>query len=374
MFIPIRFANMFKSLRAKARDLYGGKGVFTANPSYWKAWYGTEFQDWIALANKGTIDVENLLGNSDLSIFLQDADPTTYISANVQNTLPEGIKKYFNDSLMHYLAGSALLYKPTLLTEDVWKYDLSGETEYGLTTPPVDTEYEFFDRNFAMQFMVFARGTRSCKELGLECANPNTPPLISSQGCEDNNPYCNCPAQDKMPTEAEPTYLELYKLYNDLSECKLIESVLGKDWLGCEWSNPDSPCSCNCPEQGKNFAKYLEYTRTYATFWETNHKAPLLRQAQVNLLNSQAITITVGGNDNVYIGSIVEIFVNNVPNLQEKFKKVSGKWFVTAVDHHFNSLKNYVMTLSLARDSIGYNVDESDKPKSIFDENVYNYY
>ena len=373
LFIPIRFANMFKSLRTKARDLYGGKGVFTANPSYWKSWYGTEFQDWITLANKGTIDIENILGDSDLSIFLQDADPNTYISANTENTLPEGIKKYFNDSLMHYLAGSALLYRPTLVTEDVWKYDMSGETEYGLTTPPVDTEYEFFDRNFALQFMVFARGTRSCEELGLKCANPNTPPLISSQGCTAS-PYCNCPAQDRMPTEAEPTYLELYKLYNDISECKLIEQVLGKDWLGCEWSNPDSSCSCNCPEQGKNFAKYLEYTRTYATFWDTSHKAPLLRQAQVNLLQAQAITITVGGNDNVFIGSLVQVFVNNSPLLEEKFKRVSGKWLVSGIQHHFNSLKNYVMTLSLVRDSIDYDINEFKEPKSIFDPDIYDKY
>jgi hypothetical protein len=288
------------------------------------------------------------------------------------STLPAGIKKYFNDSLMHYLSGSALLYRPNLVTQDLWKYDLSGETEYGLITPPVDTEYEFFDRNFSMQFVVFARGSRSCKELGLKCANPNTPPFINSEGCEPNDPYCNCPAQDRMPTEAEPTYLELYKLYQELSECKSIEENLGSDWLGCEWSDPDSPCSCNCPEQGKYFNKYLEYTRTYCTFWETEHKTPLLRTAQLELLNAQRMTITIAPNDLVKVGSIIEIFVHNFPNLKNKFRRISGKWLVTGISHSFNTLRNYTLTLSLVRDSVEYDVEEANKPESIFDPNIYN--
>ena len=371
MFIPLRFANMFKSLRQKSRDLYGGKGIFTANPQYWKNWYGTEFRDWIALADKNSIDIYNLLNGKDISVFLQDADPSSYINAVKSSGLPNTLKRYFNDSLNHYLAGSALLYRPNLVTEDVWKYDISGETDYGLITPPVDTEYEFFDRNFAMQFMVFARGTRTCKEIGLKCANPNTPPLINSEGCEPDDYYCNCPAQDKMPPEAEPTYLELYRLYQDLSECKLIEEYLGKDWLGCEWSNPESTCSCNCPEQGKYFHKYLEYTRTYAGFWETDHKVPLLRNAQKELLTAQEMVITVAPNDKIKVGSVVEIFVPNLPIVKNKLKRMSGKWLVSAITHKFNTLRNYTLSLTLTRDSVDYDVNTAEEPVSIFDRKSY---
>jgi hypothetical protein len=262
------------------------------------------------------------------------------------------------------------MYMPNLLTQDVWKYDLSGETEYGIVSPPVDAENDFFDKNFSMQFTVFARGSRTCKDLGLKCANPKAPPLVSSQGCTAD-PYCNCPAKNKMPAEAEPTYLELYRLHNDISECKLIEETLGKDWLGCEWSNPESPCSCNCPEQGKYFNKYLQYTRTYATFWETEPKVPLLRIAQTNLYNAQRMSITIPPNSNVKVGSKIAVFIENVPGLKNKFKKISGHWLVSGIDHKFPTLRNYVMKVYLIRDSIDYDINTLKEPESINDESKY---
>jgi len=375
LFIPVRFANIFKSIRTKARDLYGGKAIFSASPTYWKSWYGSEFQDWIALAEEN--ELGDLFEGTDLSIYFQDADNGSFISPHSANSVIDSpYQKYFNDSLMHYLAGSAMIYRPgELVTENVWMYDLSGETEYGLVTPPVDTEYEFFDRNFALQFTVFARQSkRTCKDLGLECANPNTPPEITSEGCEPDDPYCNCPAQDRMPTEKEPTYLELFRLYQDLSECKLIEQHLGKDWLGCVWSDPEAPCSCNCPEQGKFFNKYLEYTRTYATFWETDHKVPLLRQAQTELLEAQKMTITIGANDKVKVGSVIQVFAENLPNLKNKFKRISGKWLVSGIEHSFPTLRNYIQKLTLVRDSVEYDVNEESTPITIFDSSKFDQY
>jgi hypothetical protein len=47
---------------------------------------------------------------------------------------------------------------------------------------------------------------------------------------------------------------------------------------------------------GKNFPYYLEYSKTYATFWNTPEKTPLYRKAQTSLLKYQRIKILVNGD------------------------------------------------------------------------------
>jgi hypothetical protein len=202
--------------------------------------------------------------------------------------------------------------------------------------------------------------------------------VITVDGCTAD-PYCNCPVKNIVPTkdlngitfEKEPTYLELQKLYNSINECSLIQEVLGKEWLGCEYSDPTSTCSCNCPEQGKYFNKYLQYTRTYATFWETEPKVPLLRIAQTNLYNAQRMSITIPPNSNVKVGSKIAVFIENVPGLKNKFKKISGHWLVSGIDHKFPTLRNYVMKVYLIRDSIDYDINTLKEPESINDESKY---
>ena len=164
LFIPIRFANMFQTPNTKARDLFGGKAILSLTSNYWRTWYGSEFEDWISV----TPLVKPLLEATDLSFHLNIGDKNS--SINPHNTSLNG---YFTDSLMYYLSGDFSLYRPSLVVEDLWKYDVSGETEYGLITPPVDTEHEFFDRNFAMQFTVHSRNSNSsgCENLGLKCSH-----------------------------------------------------------------------------------------------------------------------------------------------------------------------------------------------------------
>jgi hypothetical protein len=305
-----------------------------------------------------------------MSFFVENSDRNSHISAYSSSV--DGVVSYFRDSLMHYLSGSFMLYRqPGLVrVEDLWKYDLSGETEYGLVTPPVDTEYDFFDRNFAMQFVVYARGTRSCEDIGLKCMNPKAikdGAIQSAGGCE-YDPYCNCPAKQLMPTESEPTYLELYKLYNEMNECSLIQKHLGNDWLGCEWSDPNSTCSCNCPEQGSKFKDYLEYTRTYATFWDVNKYHPLFRIAQTNQLTAQKIKIRIPPNGTIKIGSIVELIIEN--ELPEetinKYKKVSGRWLVAEIEHIMPGTLGYYMNVTLVRNSLHYDPNLAQAPKAVF--------
>lgn len=369
LFIPIRFANMMMKPNTKARDLFGGRGIFTVSPNYWKTWYGSEFQTWCDISRSGIASFVNPREDSvapDLIFFGNTVDDGEAI-----NALTNSASQFFSASLNNYLAGNFTLYRPGLVETDLWKYDLSGETEYGLVTPPVDAEYDFFDRNFALQFTVHARSsTTSCKDLGLECANPKAikdGPIPLEYGCTASmEPYCGCPAKNLMPKEPEPTYAQLQDLYNKTSECALIEKYLGKEYLGCEYSNPKSSCSCNCPEQGEYFYSYLEQTRTYATFWNIDHRQPLVRQAQLAQIQSQKIIITIASNQNVKIGSIIEIInANDIPEATtNKYKKVSGSWMVAEISHSITQ-NNYYMLLTLVRNGLHYDPNESISPIAV---------
>ena len=353
LFIPIRFANMFKVPNTKARDLFGGKAIFTISPNYWRTWYGSEFETWLSLSPNAKEMLTQKAPN--LSFFVDDLDDKTSISAYSSGV--SGIESYFTDSLMHYLSANYILYtQPGLVnTSDVWKYDLSGETEYGLTTPPVDTEYDFFDRNFAMQFVVYARGTRSCEDIGLKCINPQAIQngVIQSAGDCQYDPYCKCPALYAIPTEEEPTYLELYEAYQKTKECALVEKHLGKDWLGCIWSDPNASCNCTCPEVGKYFPAYKAYMETYATFWGTRPSKQLEDIKSRLLLERQKVKIEIPPNENIKINSIVELVVaNDVEETTHKFKRISGKWRVTGINHKFKGTNFYAMSVILVRDGL----------------------
>jgi hypothetical protein len=243
-----------------------------------------------------------------------------------------------------------------------------------------------FDNNFAGQFVVLSKQGGSCK--GYPCMNPEGFPGI--EGCPANDPLCNCPCQGAsgvegklmssyirlgstgMPLEAvlrpdlmdivpsrffggatfaptgsygpEPSSLELEILEKQLSECELIKQNLGEEWLGCVWDKPDSPYNCSCPKIGRRFPDYMKYNRTYSTFWETPLAAPLLRTAQMALLNSNKISITVPGDLDVKAGQIINIQGLNVTN-----KRFRGKWLVTTINRFFNRAY-HMMTLTLSRE------------------------
>jgi hypothetical protein len=169
-----------------------------------------------------------------------------------------------------------------------------------------------------------------------------------------------------MPTEEEPTYVELQRLFNETSECALIESQLGKDYLGCEFTNPTSSCSCNCPEQGKYFYKYLATKRTYSTFFGAIDQ-PLRRQAQVAQLQAQMIKVKIPPNDTINVGSLVEIFnTNDHPEYtSHKYKKISGKWMVAEIDHQITNT-GHILEATLIRNGLHYDPNESKTPQAIF--------
>jgi len=224
-----------------------------------------------------------------------------------------------------------------------------------ISPPTIEPNYDLFDNNFAAQFVVFARSTNLCDKF--TCANPNG--KVSNRDCPEENPYCNCPAQEHMPDEREPSYLELYQLYNELRECELIQEHLGEEYLGCIWIDPNNPCSCNCPEIGEKFHEYLEYTKTYATYWDTPKNTPLLRNAQIAQFMSQQVTVAVVPNRNIKVGDFIKLHHKQMlPSDSEKeltqkdIKRFDGYWMVTEIRHKFTKEATQYMQLLLSRDSI----------------------
>jgi hypothetical protein len=134
--------------------------------------------------------------------------------------------------------------------------------------------------------------------------------------------------------------------------------------LGCNFIDPTSPCSCNCPEQGSKFKDYLAYDRTYATFWETPLDLPLRRLAQTNQINAQQIKITIPPNENVKIGDIVEVInANDVSEeTANEYKKISGRWLVAEIIQMIYGVKSSFFILTLTRNGLHYDPNKSQTP------------
>jgi hypothetical protein len=302
--------------------------------------------------------------------------------------------------VISYPVGTLIYGGAGFTSGQVWKYDSSRKTEYGLVQLSSDSMpsilalagglnkniervqkyYEWlnskmvewyqntvFDNNFSGQFVVFSKDAGSgCKDY--PCSNPNGFP--GTNGCPQSDPLCNCPCQELRPDKItkikdrltgamipaltadfgpEPTSMELKKLKDETNECKLIEKVLGKEWLGCVWDDPESPYNCNCPCVGKYFYDYMKYNRTQSTFWSTPLKTPLFRNAQMNLLMVNEIQITVPGDLSVKTGQI--ILLDGSAEITDSTKKrYNGKWLVMKIDHNMNT-GEHQMKLTLIRDS-----------------------
>ena len=202
------------------------------------------------------------------------------------------------------------------------------------------------------------------------CANPDGP--VDNSECPDDDPFCNCPEctkhlDPKISTEYAPWYVDVWKFFTgggddvteptdkelresaqSIKECDLIKSVLGESWLGCMWKNQEHPSSCDCPCVGEDFKKYIEYTRTSATYWDTPVTTPLWRDAQMMLINSQASVIVLNGDLSLRPGKLINITNKNVST--ERERRFSGRWLIANISHTIQS-SQHKMILTLVRDS-----------------------
>jgi len=289
--------------------------------------------------------------------------PTNYVNA-YSKTYTEAIVNmggvHFTPNTYSTLIGNGTIYRPGLLARDVWKWDLSGESDYGVIEPPTtDPNYDTFDSNWAAQFVVFSQGNNiNCATLGFGKCSHNKG--IVPRG--EFDPYQECSSTLNMRPDSlgygataagfdgEPTYLDIIKKYKAINECALIEGVLGKDYLGCLYEDPTNSCSCNCPERGASFGDYLTAIKTNATFWGTDLRAPLYRNAQIRQFTRHSLEITISGfmEGEVKLGEIVTI-----ENWEAgKRKENSGDWMVFGITYKFQVDNFYSLTLLLMRDAV----------------------
>lgn len=127
-----------------------------------------------------------------------------------------------------------------------------------------------------------------------------------------------------------------------LNEAKLVETILGRDWLGCFWPDPLAAFSADCPRYGPMFETYLRYRLGSATFWDTPTEVPVLRQQFVESIKD-LVEITVSGDFSQRPGDIVYIKADNATGLvtenldlnPESIK--SGYYYIVRVK---NTIKN----------------------------------
>jgi len=288
--------------------------------------------------------------------------------------------------------GDGAIYRPGLLAKDVWKWDISGESDYGIIEPPINKpSYDLFDSNWSAQFIVYANADTTekinCSTIGLDSCSHNMGETIRGP---TTDPYMFCPAKNMRPDilysatggatgeevtgevsgevsggatggttgDGEPTYLEIFEEYKKINECKRIETVLGKDYLGCNYEDPYNESSCGCPERGNSYGEYLAYTKINSTFWETPEATPMFRYALMSHLGLNQIKIKVDGyrSKPINLGDIIE-----VQHYNEGIKNTlnSGIWIITAIFYEFISETYYAMHLTLARTAL---------PKQTIDE------
>jgi len=175
-------------------------------------------------------------------------------------------------------------------------------------------------------------------------------------------------------TMDEPADLYLNTLLKKSSECDAISSEFDSTWLGCDWNDPNSPMSCDCPCVGENYTKYLRYNTSVSTFWDTPGYVPLIASAQKEALGSQKIGVTIHGDLTIRPGDIIQLDLMDTPHGFEEIEKIArkygivteldknakfhGKWMVSTIRHKMYGVAYHKMDLILIRDGLPSNLSE----------------
>lgn len=379
-------------------------GVYPGNAAIVENEYGSKeelltgtFETVISPNSIGDGQTVSLNGEPERTLS-DDPSNKTYLFGDFPNIREVDQNKIY--SVISYPIGTMIYGGSGFTTGQVWKYDSSRMTEYGLVQLNSDSmpslislmggvggnienirkyydwvsdklidwyQNTIFDNNFSAQFVVFSKEVNgSCKDY--PCSNPRG--FVNNSNCPSDDPLCNCPCQELRPDKIttvkdrftgeikkadindfgpEPSSLELKELKEKTKECNLIREVLGEDWLGCVWDDPKSPYNCNCPCIGKHFYDYMKYNQIQSTFWGTPLKTPLFRNAQMNLLQANEIEVVVPGDLSIKTGQI--IFIDGSAETDPVSKKrYHGKWLIFKIEHYMSPAE-HLMRLVLVRDS-----------------------
>lgn len=183
-----------------------------------------------------------------------------------------------------------------------------------------------------------------------KCANPDAAEKggpISIQKCEELY-FQNYTGVTFKPQEQEPSDTELENAFVNLKGCSFIAENMGSDYLGCHIEDPDAFFSCDCPKVGKKFPKLLKFATKNSTFWNTDLRTPLARNAFTKLLTAFKISITVNGNFRLFPGAIIEIVDTPLLGFQFNNPKIAGKWLVLSTKHNIGKDRQHETTYILS--------------------------
>lgn len=149
--------------------------------------------------------------------------------------------------------------------------------------------------------------------------------------------------------DPEPDGCTLTCAFTETKMCDDIKEKLGDTFLGCFYSEPNAPFSCDCPSFGKDFPKLLSVALKNSTFWNTPLEAPLVRRAFLAFLNATKIKVTIDGNFSIRPG--YSVFINDPGNSfsGSAHGKLHGFWVITAITHTIFKDRHHESTLTLAR-------------------------
>ncbi len=150
--------------------------------------------------------------------------------------------------------------------------------------------------------------------------------------------------------DPEPDGCTLTCAFTETKLCDDISKKMGDNFLGCLYSEPNAPFSCDCPKYGKDFPKLLAAALKNSTFWGTPFESPLARRAFIALLNATKIQVTIDGTFAVRPGYKVNI--EDIPREYSgnNFGKLHGNWIVLNVNHRIFKDRHQETTLTLVRD------------------------
>jgi len=167
--------------------------------------------------------------------------------------------------------------------------------------------------------------------------------------------------------DSEPERCELTCAFSDTKMCDKIEERLGETFLGCYYSEPNAPFSCDCPFFGKDYAKLLTAALKNSTFWNTPFEAPLARRAFLALMNATKVQVTIDGTFKVRPGYKVNIY--DIPNQYSgaQLGKLNGDWIVMAVNHKIFKDRHQETTLTLMRAYTNANIQNTNTQNTFID-------
>jgi len=149
--------------------------------------------------------------------------------------------------------------------------------------------------------------------------------------------------------DPEPDGCTLTCAFVETKMCDDIKEKLGDTFLGCFYSEPNAPFSCDCPSFGKDFPKLLSVAVKNSTFWNTPLEAPLVRRAFLAFLNATKVKVKIDGNFSIRPG--YSVFINDPGNSFSGSAngKMHGFWVITSITHTIFKDRHHESTLTLAR-------------------------